>query len=190
MPPPGTIWTLYGTPAKFSYYNGCSQGGRQGLAAAQTYPDDFNAIVAGAAAWNSMAMHGARTALNFVVNKDKDSVIPPAKYPMIHEAVLNACDALDGVKDGVIENPSRCTFDYATLLCKSGDGADCLTNGQVASAKAMTSPLKRGITPEEVANAAVFLCSPLASAITGEVLFVDCGYNVMGVPPEDDIKKA
>src|SRR5262249_51993233 len=55
---------------------------------------------------------------------------------------------------------------------------------------AMTSPLKRGITPEEVANAAVFLCSPLASGITGEVLFVDCGYNIMGVPPEEDIKKA
>src|SRR5947209_8439860 len=54
---------------------------------------------------------------------------------------------------------------------------------------AMTSPLKRGITPEEVGNAAVFLCSPLASAITGEVLFVDCGYNIMGVPPEEDIKK-
>jgi enoyl-[acyl-carrier protein] reductase I len=49
---------------------------------------------------------------------------------------------------------------------------------------AMTSPLKRGITPEEVANAAVFLCSPLASGITGEVLYVDCGYNIMGVPPE------
>jgi enoyl-[acyl-carrier protein] reductase I len=54
---------------------------------------------------------------------------------------------------------------------------------------AMTSPLKRGITPEEVANAAVFLCSPLASGITGEVLFVDCGYNVMGVPPDEDVKR-
>ena len=54
---------------------------------------------------------------------------------------------------------------------------------------AMVSPLKRGITPEEVANAAVFLCSPLASGITGEVLFVDCGYNIMGVPPDDDLKK-
>jgi len=54
---------------------------------------------------------------------------------------------------------------------------------------AMTSPLKRGITPEEVANAAVFLCSPLASGITGEVLFVDCGYNVMGVPPEGDLER-
>lgn len=55
---------------------------------------------------------------------------------------------------------------------------------------AMASPLKRGITPEEVANAAVFLCSPLASGITGEVLYVDCGYNIMGVPPDEDGKRA
>jgi enoyl-[acyl-carrier protein] reductase I len=53
---------------------------------------------------------------------------------------------------------------------------------------AMTSPLKRGITPEEVANAAVFLCSPLASGITGEVVFVDCGYNIMGVPPDKEVE--
>src|SRR5690349_1220221 len=91
----------YETPAKYSYYNGCSQGGRQGLAAAQKYPDDFNGIITGAAAWDSMGMHAARTALNLSVNKDPGSVIPPAKYAMIHEAVLNACDALDGVKDGV-----------------------------------------------------------------------------------------
>src|SRR6266850_4869725 len=111
----------YGTPAKFSYYNGCSQGGRQGLAAAQQYPEDFNGIIAGAASWNQMRAHGARVALNLIVNKDADSVIPPAKYPMIHNAVVNACDALDGVKDGVIENPAQCNFDYAKLMCKGGD---------------------------------------------------------------------
>ena len=136
------IKTHYGTAAKFSYYNGCSQGGRQGLAAAQTYPEDFNGIIAGAAAWDQMRAHGARTALNLIVNKDADSIIPPEKYSMIHEAVLNACDALDGLKDGVIENPTKCNFDYAKLACKAGDRAQCLTKGQVESAKAMTSPLK------------------------------------------------
>src|SRR5438094_3902667 len=94
----------YGSAAKFSYYNGCSQGGRQGLAAAQTYPEDFNGIVAGAASWNQMRAHGARVALNLVVNKDAGSVIPASKYPMIHQAVINACDVQDGVADGVIEN--------------------------------------------------------------------------------------
>jgi feruloyl esterase len=135
------IKELYGSPAKYSYYNGCSQGGRQGLAAAQKYPEDFNGIIAGASAWNTMGMHEARTALNLTVNKDTAAVIPPGKYPMIHEAVLNACDALDGVKDGVIENPIKCNFDYKQLLCKAGDAADCLTAGQVESAKAMTSRL-------------------------------------------------
>jgi feruloyl esterase len=61
---------------------------------------------------------------------------------MIHQAVLNACDALDGVKDEVLEDPMKCKFDYATLLCKAGDSPDCLTKGQVESAKYMTSPLK------------------------------------------------
>ena len=133
----------YGTAAKFSYYYGCSQGGRQGLAAAQKYPEDFNGIMAGASAWDQMRAHGARTGLNLIVNKDADNIIPPSKYSMIHSAVLNACDALDGLKDGVIENPMKCNFDYAKLACKAGDSdAECLTKGQVESAKAMTSPLK------------------------------------------------
>ena len=132
----------YGSAAKFSYYNGCSQGGRQGLAAAQTYPEDFNGIVAGAATWDQMRAHGARTALNLFVNKDADSTIPRSKYPMVHQGVLNTCDAQDGVTDTVLENPTRCNFDYSKLLCKASDNPECLTKGQVESAKAMTSPLK------------------------------------------------
>jgi feruloyl esterase len=132
----------YGSPAKFSYFNGCSQGGRQGLAEAQRYPKDFNGIIAGASALNQMRMHAARIALNIEVNKSADGVIPRAKYDMIHNAVLAACDGLDGVKDGVIENPTKCTFSYASLACKGTDAADCLTAGQVESAQAMTSPIK------------------------------------------------
>jgi feruloyl esterase len=134
--------TYYGSPAKYSYYNGCSQGGRQGLAEAQRYPEDFNGIIAGASAIDQMRMHGARTALSLEMNKNPDSVIPRTKYAMINTAVLNACDALDGVKDGVIENPEKCKFDYAKLRCKAGDSPDCLTKGQVESAKIITSPLK------------------------------------------------
>ena len=135
------IMAHYGNPANLSYYNGCSQGGRQGLAAAQKYPEDFNGIIAGAASWNQMRAHGARVGLNLVVNKDSESIIPSSKYAMIHEAVLNACDASDGVKDGVIENPLMCKYDYSELACKAGDGPNCLTKGQIESAKAMTSPL-------------------------------------------------
>lgn len=132
----------YGRAAKFSFYEGCSHGGRQGLAAAQMYPEDFNGIIAGAAGWDQMRVQSWRVALNLVVNRDAGSVIPPSKYSMIHEAALRACDGLDGVTDRVIENPATCRIDYTMLACKDGDSTDCLTSRQIESAKAMTSPLK------------------------------------------------
>src|SRR3989442_13145400 len=61
---------------------------------------------------------------------------------MLHYSVLNSCEAFDRVNDCVIENPMQCKFDYSQLLCKSGDAANCLTKGQVESAKLMTSSLK------------------------------------------------
>jgi feruloyl esterase len=136
------VGAYYGGAPTSSFFNACSTGGRQGLAEAQRYPADFDGIVAGASSWNQMRLHAARIALNLTVNKNPDSVIPPSKYPMIHDAVLNACDALDGVKDGVLEDPTRCHFDVAKLSCQGTDKADCLTKGQVESARAMTSEIK------------------------------------------------
>ena len=113
-------------PAR-AYFSSCSTGGRQALVEAQRYPEDFDGIVAGDASWDQMRLYAARVALNVFVNRDPAAVIPPSKYPMIHDAVLRACDAADGVKDGVIENPARCAFDFATLTCSGDDRADCLT---------------------------------------------------------------
>jgi feruloyl esterase len=127
-------------PAR-SYFNSCSTGGRQALIEAQRYPEDFDGIAAGDASWDQMRLYAARVALNVSINRDPAAAMPVAKLPMIHKAVLDACDALDGVKDGVIEDPSRCTFDYATLACKGADGADCLTAPQLESVKAMASPI-------------------------------------------------
>jgi feruloyl esterase len=193
----------YGTPANYSYYNGCSQGGRQGLAEAQRYPEDFNGIIAGASGWNTMRMHVARTALNLTVNKDKDSVIPPAKYAMIHNAVLNACDSLDGAKDGVIENPLKCNYDYSKLLCKAGDGPDCLTKGQVESAMAMTSPIKdpqsgkvlyegRLMPGSELGWATLGGPQPIGLAISGlqNVLFRDRNWDYHALNVSTDLDRA
>jgi feruloyl esterase len=138
--------THYGSAPKWSYFNGCSGGGRAGLANAQRYPDDFQGIVSGAGSWNPMRMDAARVGVNRTVNRTLESAIPPSKYEMIHNAVLQDCDALDVVKDGVIENPTKCNFDYASLACKSGDGLSCLTAPQVESAKVLTSPLKHPST--------------------------------------------
>src|SRR5580704_4471618 len=115
------INAYYTSAPKLSLWNGCSLVGRQAVTEAERYPADYNAIIAGAAALNWMHLHGMRMAINMIVHRTPDSYIPPEKYPMIHNAVLDACDGLDGVKDGVLENPARCHFDPGTLECKGAD---------------------------------------------------------------------
>lgn len=133
------IAAFYGSSAKLSYWNGCSSGGKQGLKEAQKYPADFNGIIAGAPAnyWTHL-MTGDLWA-GIATLKDPQSYIPKEKYALIHKAVLEACDARDGVKDGVIEDPSRCRFDPGVLLCSGGDAPDCLTAAQVDAARKIYS---------------------------------------------------
>jgi feruloyl esterase len=132
----------YGKPPSKSYYNACSGGGRHGITSAQRFPGDFDGIVAGAPSWNQARLDAARIGINLTVNRTPEHYIPPAKYEMVHRAVMEACDKLDGVADGVLENPRQCRFDYASLLCKGADDATCLTAPQVESAKVLTSPFK------------------------------------------------
>ncbi len=101
------------------------------------YPADFDAVVAGAPAVNYMHLHAGRMAINRSVNATPEAVIPPAKYPLLHRAALAACDAGDGVADGVIENPVACTFDPRVLRCTAKDDAACLTPAQIQSALTM-----------------------------------------------------
>jgi feruloyl esterase len=130
------IKAFYGSAPKLSYWNGCSTGGRQGLKEAQQFPDDYDAIIAGAPA--------NRTAISLwiaaAVLKDPASYIPPSKYPIIHQAALAACDMRDGLKDGLIDDPTKCDFDPKVLLCKGADGPACLTAPQVEAAKKIYSP--------------------------------------------------
>jgi feruloyl esterase len=132
----------YDAPPARSYFNSCSTGGRQALIEAQRYPDDFDGIVAGDPSWDQMRLYAARVWLNTYVNRSPAAVIPASKYPMIHNTVLERCDALDGVKDGVIEDPTKCSFEFATLTCGGEDRADCLTKDQVETANAMTRPIR------------------------------------------------
>src|SRR4051794_16115604 len=112
------INSFYGSPAKLSYFNGCSAGGRQGLKAAQMYPEDFDGIVAGAPALNATGRAAYAVYAAQALRKEEGSYIPQAKYAVIHDAALKACDANDGVTDKVIENPRACTFDPAVIACK------------------------------------------------------------------------
>jgi feruloyl esterase len=132
---------FYGRSPKHAFWNGCSTGGRQGLAEAQRYPEDFDGVIAGAPA-NYVTRLGVKSiVVSQGILKDPANFIPPDKLVMLHQAVLAACDAQDGVKDDVIENPQRCNFDPASLRCSAADADNCLTSGQVTSAQSIYAPL-------------------------------------------------
>jgi feruloyl esterase len=144
------IAAFYGHGPDISYWNGCSTGGRQGLAEAQRYPSDFNAIIAGAPANNRTHLYAWSLSVAQTMHKDEASYIPPSKYAAIHKAVLDACDALDGLKDGLIGDPRLCHFDPKVLLCKGADGPSCLTAPQVNSARAIYTAAKNPRTGQEI----------------------------------------
>ena len=128
------IRAFYGEPAKRAYFSSCSNGGRQALMEAQRYPEDYDGIIAGAPAnyWTHLL---ANAAWDQKALSEDGSYIPYKKLHAIQEAALAACDALDGVKDGVIENPARCHFDPGVLLCKGEESDSCLTAPQVTALK-------------------------------------------------------
>lgn len=130
------IQAFYRTKPQHSYFPSCSDGGREALMEAQRYPEDYDGIIAGAPA-NYWTHHfTAITAAELAIAAPA-SYIPASKLPAINAAVLAACDARDGLADGLISNPSRCDFDPATLLCQGTDSDSCLTAPQVTALKAI-----------------------------------------------------
>jgi feruloyl esterase len=137
------VAAFYGTGPRRSYWNGCSTGGRQGLMEAQRFPLDYDGIIAGAPANPRTKLNAAGLATHQALWRDPASAIPADKYPLIHDAVLAACDSLDGLKDRLIQDPTQCQFDPAVLTCKSGsDPQSCLTDRQVEAARTILSPVK------------------------------------------------
>jgi feruloyl esterase len=134
-----------------AYFVGCSSGGHQAMSEAQRYPDDYDGIVAGDPAHNRIrqtfgflyswvAMHGA----------DGKPIAPLNKLQLVTKAVVESCDALDGLKDGVVDDPRRCHFDPAKLACKSGDEPTCLTAPQVDAVRKMYEGVKNPRTGEQI----------------------------------------
>ena len=120
---------------KYSYFTGCSTGGAQGLTEAQRFPADYDGIVAsdpGNERINRVASYLWSWA---AAHQEPGSAIPAAKLALMTQAAVEKCDKLDGVKDGVIEDPRRCTFDPAAMLCKGADDGKCLTAQQVEAAR-------------------------------------------------------
>ena len=124
------ITAFYGRKPAYSYFTGCSDGGREGLMEAQRYPDDFDGIAAGAPANNMAVQNTFHHAWNVLANRDADGnyILLADKLPLIHSAVLAACDTIDGLKDGLIDDPRLCRFNPNTLICDAGqDRSTCLS---------------------------------------------------------------
>ncbi len=130
------VHAFYGAVPERSYFQGCSQGGQEALTEAQRYPNDFDGIIAGDPAnyWTHLYM-GAHLWITLATEANPASYISAAKAQMIGDAVTQTCDALDGIKDGILNDPRRCHFDPATLLCKNGDAPNCLTGPQLEAVK-------------------------------------------------------
>jgi feruloyl esterase len=118
---------LYAVPPRYSYWNGCSTGGRQGLMEAQRYPQDYNGIAAAAPAinWTNLMM---QSLWGSMLENAASNPIAPCKLAAATTAAVAACDEIDGVKDGVIEDPKRCTFDPKTLVGTSAGECGTFTD--------------------------------------------------------------
>jgi len=130
------VRAFYGKPPQHSYFAGCSDGGREALMEAQRYPADYDGILAGAPANYWTALLSTAAVDTQALTLDAASYIPQAKIPAIAAAVVKACDGLDGVQDGILNDPRQCHFDPATMQCKAGEDTEkCLTAPQTAALK-------------------------------------------------------
>ena len=136
------ITAFYGRAPRFSYWNGCSTGGRQGLKEAQRFPDDFDAILAGAPANYETHLHAWTVEMGIIPIKNNENILPASIMPIINTAVLAACDAQDGIRDGLLNDPRKCKFDPASLQCSGTSSENCLTAAQVEAVKQIYAPLK------------------------------------------------
>ena len=121
---------VYGVAPRYSYFNGCSTGGRQGQMEAQRYPQDYNGIVSGAPAINWNRFHVQHLWGPVVMNATNNPVAP-CKLTAATAAAIAACDGIDGVKDGVIEDPTRCTYDPKPLIGTSAGECGAFTDADV-----------------------------------------------------------
>jgi feruloyl esterase len=130
------VRAFYGKPQQHSYFAGCSDGGREALMEAQRYPADYDGILAGAPANYWTALLSTAAVDTQALTLDAASYIPQTKVPAIAAAVVKACDEIDGVRDGILNDPRQCHFDPAVIQCKVGEDTDrCLTAPQVAALK-------------------------------------------------------
>jgi hypothetical protein len=133
------VQAFYGAGAKVSYFDSCSNGGREALMEVQRYPADYDGVLAGAPSNFRTRLQLEMVWVSEALSAEPGSHFPSSKLPAIEAAALEACDAVDGLKDGVLDDPSKCHFDPVVLLCKGPETDACLTQPQVTALKKIYS---------------------------------------------------
>jgi feruloyl esterase len=199
------VSSFYGRAPQHAYWQGCSTGGRQGLAEIQRYPDDYDGVIAGAPVYTPLVYSNAMLRVQ-AFHKQPGSNLLPEHVPLIQKHVLAACDGKDGVADGIITDPRSCTWDPGDLACKGAASADCLTQAQVETVRRVYSgvktkdgafaamPLMRGGESDWVARMIGTreqprgLNSMLGAPFMSYIVKHDPSYDIMTFDPERDMK--
>lgn len=198
------VASYYARPVQRAYFQGCSTGGRQGLAEVQRYPDDYDGVIAGAPVYTPLVYSNAILRVQ-AFHKKPESNLLPAHVPLIQKSVLAACDMNDEVADGILTDPRACTWDPGQLACSGAASADCLTPAQVETVrrayagvktkdeKFAAMPLMRGGetdwvarmigTPQQPRGVNAVLGAPFMSYIVKN----DPSYDLMSFDPERDM---
>jgi hypothetical protein len=197
------VTAFYGKPASRALYASCSTGGRIGLMESYRYPQDFDGISAMAPANPMVNLMIGSVWTGYVAMKDADSRIPPPKFALAHKAVVEACDAGDGLKDGIISAPQRCKFDPAVLQCKAGDAADCLTAGQVTALEGIYDGARNprtgkliypGFTPGSESQVGILTMGqepfPVATSFMRAIVFRDPTWDFRSFDYDKDVQRS
>ena len=197
------IAAYYGKNVNRSLFVSCSTGGRQGLMEAYRYPRDYDGISSMAPANPMVRLMVSSLWTGYATLKDPASHIPPEKFALVHKAAVAACDADDGVKDGIISAPERCHFNPAVLQCKGEDGPECLTGPQLAALRAIYQGPKNPRTgtqiypgfepgsetmfPIQTAGPEPF---PVATTFMKSLVFKDPGWDFRSFNYDTDVARA
>lgn len=176
------IKEFYDRTPQYSYFKGCSTGGREAVMAAQRHPDDYDGIIGGALANRHIQMHTAGFARSVILARNPDQAVPAEKAQMVTKAVLAKCDTY---KEGFLNNPRQCSFDFSTLLCKGADGDTCLTKAQLTSVEAFYGGLKN--TKGELIFSGQALGNPMPALRSNQMINVIDTVRIWGFQnPEYD----
>ena len=151
------VQAAYSTPPTRSYYEGCSNGGREGLMTALRFPTMFDGVIAKASAKFISPIESYKRVASIFAN-DPSSVLNAAKLSLLNSSLLTACDSLDGAADGIISDVQACHFDVSTLRCPSGtdEGNSCLSDAQISAVNTLSSAMVGGAGTPYVTSAAPF----------------------------------